>query len=46
MLWLGHRASKMVQYYYHISDTEAHRQMSRLDFFSETEGDGHLPKEK
>jgi integrase len=32
MKWLGHRDSAMVQHYYHLHDSEAQRQMKRLDF--------------
>ncbi len=30
MRWLGHRDSKMVEYYFHLHDDEAHRQMRRI----------------
>ena len=35
MAWLGHRDSAMVRHYYHLHDTEAQRQMRRLDFFED-----------
>ncbi|QVL30353.1 site-specific integrase [Telmatocola sphagniphila] len=30
--WLGHRDSKMVQHYYHLSNTESRRQIEKLSF--------------
>lgn len=35
MEWLGHADSAMVRHYYHLHDTEAQRQMRRLDFLGE-----------
>jgi integrase len=32
MTWLGHRASAMVRYYYHLHDKEAQRQIEKLSF--------------
>lgn len=32
MRWLGHRASAMVEHYYHLHDDESQRQMQRLKF--------------
>ena len=30
MRWIGHRESKMVEYYYHLHDDENRRQMARV----------------
>ena len=32
MRWLGHRSSEMIKRYYHLHDSEARQQMSRVDF--------------
>jgi len=32
MDWLGHQDSKMVRYYYHLSDQRSQDEMARLEF--------------
>lgn len=38
MKWLGHTNSDMINYYYHLHDEEAKRQMNSLNFLGETTG--------
>jgi integrase len=33
MRWLGHKGSRMVEYYYHLHDDEARRQMGLIKLF-------------
>jgi integrase len=43
MRWLGHRSSRMVQLYYHLSDPDARRQMGRLSFVGASDADISVP---
>jgi integrase len=43
MRWLGHEDSRMVEYYYHLHDEEARRQMGRIKLYDEEAGGSTAP---